>query len=99
MTSHADNLAITSAAAALFRAAATSDTEVDNGARLLCLAAFEHLDPPSPPASAPPMESADAQALIRAALRLLATLPSQEFDKTAILDAAAAGRRALLHLG
>jgi hypothetical protein len=98
MTSHADNLAITSAAAALFRAAATSAAELDNGARLLCLAAFEHLNPPSPLPSAP-MESADAQALIRAALRLLATLPAQEFDKTAILDAAAAGRRALLHLG
>ena len=98
MTSHADNLAITSAAAALFRAAATSATELDNGARLLCLAAFEHLNPPSPPTSAP-MESGDAEALIRAALRLLATLPSQEFDKTAVLDAAAAGRRALLHLG
>jgi hypothetical protein len=98
MTSHADNLAITSAAAALFRAAATSAAELDNGARLLCLAAYEHLNPPSPPASAP-RESVDVQALIRAALRLLATLPSQEFDKTAILDAAAAGRRALLHLG
>ena len=98
MTSHADSLAITSGAAALLRAAATSATELDNGARLLCLAAFEHLNPPSPAASAP-MESADAQALIRAALRLLATLPSQEFDKTAILDAAAVGRRALLHLG
>ncbi|HEX8081462.1 MAG TPA: hypothetical protein VF557_14720 [Jatrophihabitans sp.] len=98
MTSHADNLAITSAAAALFRAAATSATDLDNGARLLCLAAFEHLNPLSPPASVP-MESADARALIRAALRLLATLPTQEFDKTAILDAAAAGRRALLHLG
>jgi hypothetical protein len=98
MTSHADNLAITSAAAALFRAAATSVTELDNGARLLCLAAFEHLNPPSPPASAP-TETADAEALIRAALRLLATLPTQEFDKTAILNAAAAGRRALLHLG
>ena len=98
MTSHTDNLATTSAAAALFRAAATSATELDNGARLLCLAAYEHLSPPNPPASAP-RESADAQALIRAALRLLATLPTQEFDKTAILDAAAAGRRALLHLG
>jgi hypothetical protein len=98
MTSHVDNLAITSAAAALFRAAATSATELDNGARLLCLAAFEHLDPPNPPTSEPP-ETAEAGALIRAALRLLATLPSQEFDKTAILDAAAAGRRALLHLG
>lgn len=98
MTSHADNLAITSAAAALFRAAATSATELDNGARLLCLAAFEHLNPPSTPASVP-TETADAEALIRAALRLLAILPSQEFDKTAILDAAAAGRRALLHLG
>ena len=97
MTSHADNLAITSAAAALFRAAATSAAELDNGARLLCLAAFEHLNPPSPPASVL-IETADAEALIRAALRLLATLPSQEFDKTAILDAAAAGRRALLHL-
>jgi hypothetical protein len=98
MTSHADNLAITSAAAALFRAVATSAAELDNGARLLCLAAYEHLNPPSPPASGP-TETADAEALIRAALRLLATLPSQEFDKTAILDAAAAGRRALLHLG
>ncbi len=98
MTSHADNLAITSAAAALFRAAATSGTELDNSARLLCLAAFEHLNPPSPPASVP-TETADAEALIRAALRLLATLPTQEFDKTAILDPAAAGRRALLHLG
>ncbi|HEY0165658.1 MAG TPA: hypothetical protein VGB75_01330 [Jatrophihabitans sp.] len=98
MTSHADNLAIKSAAAALFRAAATSVTELDNGTRLLCLAAFEHLNPPSPPATVP-TENADVEALIRAALRLLATLPSQEFDKTAILDAAAAGRRALLHLG
>ena len=98
MTSHADNLAITSAAAALFRAAATSAAELDNGARLLCLAAFKHLNPPSPPASAP-TETGDAEALIRAALRLLATLPSHEFDKTAILDAAAAGRRALLRLG
>jgi len=98
MTSHADNLAITSAAAALFRAAATSATELDNGARLLCLAAFEHLNPPSPPASVP-IETADAEALIGAALRLLGTLPSEEFDKTAVLDAAAAGRRALLHLG
>jgi hypothetical protein len=98
MTSHADALAITSAAAALFRAAATSATELDNGARLLCLAAFEHLDPPGPPASVP-AESADAEALIRSALRLLATLPPAEFDKKAVLDAAAAGRRALLHLG
>ena len=98
MTSHADTLAITSAAAALFRAAATSAIELENGVRLLCLAAFEHLNPPSPPASVP-MKSADAQTLIRAALRLLATLPSEEFDKSAILDAAAVGRRALLHLG
>lgn len=98
MTSHADNLAITSAAAALFRAAATSVTELDNGARLLCLAACEHLNSPSPPASAP-RETADAETLIRAALRLLATLPAQAFDNTAILDAAAAGRRALLRLG
>jgi hypothetical protein len=98
MVSHADTLAITSAAAALFRAAATSATELDNGARLLCLAAFEHLNSPSPPASAP-TETADAQALIRAALRLLATLPTQEFAKTPVLDAAAAGRRALLRLG
>jgi hypothetical protein len=98
MTSHANALPITSAAAALFRAAATSATELDNGARLLCLAAFEHLNPPSPPASVP-TETADAEALIRAALRLLATLPGQEFDKTAILAAAAAGRRALLRLG
>jgi hypothetical protein len=97
MTSHADALAITSAAAALFRAAATSATDLDNGARLLCLAAFEHLNPPSPPAA--PTGTADAEALIRAALRLLATLPPAEFDKTAILDAAAAGRRALLRLG
>jgi hypothetical protein len=99
MTSHADDLAITSAAAALFRAAATSATDIDNGARLLCLAAFEHLNPPSPPPASVSTEAADAEALIRAALRLLATLPPQEFDKTAILDAAAAGRRALLHLG
>jgi hypothetical protein len=98
MTSHADNLAITSAAAALFRAAATSDTDLDNGTRLLCLAAFEHLNPPSAP-TPPQPDNADAEALIRAALRLLATLPTQEFDKTAILDAAAAGRRALLRLG
>jgi hypothetical protein len=98
MTSHADNLAITSAAAALFRAAATSPTDLDNGARLLCLAAFEHLNPPSPPALVP-HDNADAEALIRAALRLLATQPSEEFAKTAILDAAAAGRRALLRLG
>jgi hypothetical protein len=98
MTSYADALAITSAAAALFRAAATSAADLDNGARLLCLAAFEHLNPPRPLVPPQP-ETADAEALIRAALRLLATLPSQEFEKTAILDAAAAGRRALLHLG
>lgn len=85
-----------SVAAALFRAAARSPADVDDGARLLCLAAASHLD--QPPPAWPQLTTTDPAATIHQALATLAALPLEQFSATAVLNAAAAGRQALSRL-
>lgn len=87
----------TRAAATLFRAAITATSDPDTGTRLWCLAAVHHLGNPTI-AEYPEASTETAEALIQAALRTLATLPLQQFASRPILQAAAAGRRALLQL-
>lgn len=87
----------TRAAATLFRAAITATSDPDTGARLWCLAALHHLGNPTI-AENPAVSTATAEALIQAALQTLATLPLQQFASPPVLQASAAGRRALRQL-
>ena len=90
------NEAVISAAARLFRAALASEADSDPGFQLWCLNALHHLGTPHHQ----PTDSlvGDPETLVREALRTLSTLPPVEFATPAILDASAAGRRALLRL-
>jgi hypothetical protein len=87
-------------AAALLRAAADTDADIDNGARLRCLSAAGHIAPDGPAALVgADRDPTDVDALVRDALQILAALPAPEFGQPHILDAAADARRALLLLG
>jgi hypothetical protein len=91
-----DDDAVISAAARLFRAALASEACSDPGFELCCLTALHHLGTPH----YQPTDTLglDPETLVREALRTLSTLPPAEFATPAILDASAAGRRALLRL-
>ncbi len=89
-------------AAALFGLAARTTAEIDGGARLHCLAAHQGLTDAvatyglramvSPPARA---DARDAVTFVRDALRLLGSLPLEQFAARDVRDAAEHGRRAL----
>lgn len=91
-----DNDAVITAAACLFRAALASEACSDPGFQLCCLTALHHLG--TPHHQPPDTHMRDPETLVRQALATLTTLPPVEFGTSAILDACAAGRRALLRL-
>lgn len=91
-----DNDAVIRAAACLFRAAIASEACSDPGFQLWCLTALHHLGTPHHQPT--DIHMRDPETLVREALRTLSTLPPAEFATSAILDASAAGRRALLRL-
>jgi hypothetical protein len=95
MTSIHDSDAAIRAAADLFRAA--SEACSDPGFQLCCLTALHNLGTPNHQPTNVAVR--DPETLIREALRTLATLPPAQFAASAILDASAAGRQALLRLG
>lgn len=91
-----DNDAVITAAARLLRAALASEACADPGFQLCCLTALHHLG--TPHHQPPDTHTRDPEMLVRQALRTLSTLPPAQFATSAILDACAAGRRALLRL-
>lgn len=97
MTSIHDSDPAIRAAADLFRAALASEACSDPGFQLCCLTALHHLGTPNHQPTNVAVR--DPETLIREALRTLATLPPAQFATSAILDASAAGRQALLRLG
>ncbi len=97
MTSIHDSDPAIRAAAELFRAALASEACSDPGFQLCCLTALHQLGTPNHQTTNVTVR--DPETLIREALRTLAALPPAQFATSAILDASAAGRQALLRLG
>ena len=68
---------------------------IDPGAQLHCLLAAERLRGAGALTRPQPLHRADAATAIRAALQRLASLPLDVFAQPAVVEAAAAARRAL----